>query len=194
MPWSESCSNIFWRKCTKDSFVLPSTTKRNNSLDPRVNARTDRTHFLQELIHLSILTLSEVSFWSSGTPFGSSSASLTCLQPWIWLGRRFPWTSSLMLWGTNGIRASGGVRKSATLERKAWALCVTVHGLWTKWERPCTDPPESGASTCSCVSASFTSGSGEFFWRRHAPFPSRGWGLKMDRAVLTCNNLHALWP
>lgn len=38
-----------------------------------------------------------------------------------------------------------------------------MHGLWTQWERSCTNPPESGVSTFCCVLASFTSGLGEFW-------------------------------
>lgn len=41
---------------------------------------------------------------------------------------------------------------------------LQFHGLWTKWERSCTDPSESGVSTFSCVLASSTSNLGEFLF------------------------------
>ena len=66
------------------------------------------------------------------------------------------------MWDEGGRKKNNKKKKRRKKKKKAWPLYVTVHGLWTKWYRSCTNPSESGVSTCSCVSASSTSDLGEF--------------------------------
>lgn len=92
------------------------------------------------------------------------AAAAAADAPWIPRGRTFPRGCSSTSRKTGALRAFGKVRNAANVNAKRDHCLLQFHGLWTKWERSCTDPSESGVSTFSCVLASSTSNLGEFLF------------------------------